>query len=123
MPSAAVIIPPSLGNLARHLNRTMSYENDRRTLDLARAALLQECAEAAANPVTHVPRAKKRAVWPMVSENAGCQPEQVAEANANCKKMGIAAEYLPSGDVMWHSAKAKRQHIRSIGLYDRGAYY
>jgi hypothetical protein len=61
--------------------------------------------------------------WPMVSENAGCQPEQVAEANANCRKMGIAAEYLPTGDVVWSSPKAKRDHIRSIGLHDRSAYY
>jgi len=61
--------------------------------------------------------------WPMVSENAGCQPEQVAEANANCRKMGIAAEYMPNGDVVWSSPKAKRDHIRSIGLHDRSAYY
>jgi hypothetical protein len=61
--------------------------------------------------------------WPMVSENAGCQPEQVAEANHNCRKMGIAAEYLPNGDVVWSSPKAKREHIRSIGLHDRSGYY
>ncbi len=61
--------------------------------------------------------------WPMVSENAGCQPEQVAEANANCRKMGINAEYLPNGDVVWNSPKGKRDHIRSIGLYDRDGYY
>ena len=61
--------------------------------------------------------------WPIVSENAGCQPEQVAEANANCRKMGIAAEYQPNGDVVWSSPQAKRDHIRSIGLHDRSAYY
>ena len=61
--------------------------------------------------------------WPIVSENAGCQPEQVAEANANFRKMGIAAEYQPNGDVVWSSPQAKRDHIRSIGLHDRSAYY
>lgn len=75
------------------------------------------------NATANKKRLKSVARWPMVSENAGCQPDQVAEANAACRKMGIGAEYLPNGDVVWSSAKAKREHIRSIGLYDRDGYY
>ena len=75
------------------------------------------------NATANKRRLKSVARWPMVSENAGCQPEQVAEANAACKRHGIAAEYLPGGDVVWSSPKAKREHIRSIGLHDRDAFH
>lgn len=67
-------------------------------------------------------RRAKLARWPMICDRAGCMPNQVEEANANCRKMGLAARYLPDGSVEYGSERAKREHLRSIGLIDRSSY-
>lgn len=68
-------------------------------------------------------RGNAHARWPLVSDNAGCQPEQVAEANAACKKMGLATRYNPEGQAIWDSAKDRRAHIKTLNLLDRDGYY
>jgi hypothetical protein len=59
-----------------------------------------------------------RAKWPMVSDRAGCMPNQVEEANENCRKMGLAARYDPAGFVHLPSARARAAHLKSIGQSD-----
>lgn len=105
---------------------------NRKVLDLSREVLsLTREFDAAAARAALVEKRKARkttggsrgrAKWPMISDRAGCMPNQVEEANANCRKMGLAARYDPEGFVHYPSAKARREHLRSIGMIDRSGY-
>ncbi len=44
----------------------------------------------------------------------GCLPNEVAEANAACKRMNIAAEYQPDGSVRYGGPEAERKHRKAI---------
>jgi hypothetical protein len=50
----------------------------------------------------------------LTSEQHGCLPHQVEEANDNCKRMNIAAEYQPDGSVRYGGVKAEREHQRAL---------
>lgn len=105
-------------------NKLTGLDDDSLSLARAFAAQLQ-----AAQVVKHKKRlhtSSRRtslARWPMVSDFAGCMPNQVEEANANLRKMKIGARYLPDGSVEWSGPQAKREHLKSIGMHDRSGFY
>jgi hypothetical protein len=76
--------------------------------------------------VVQVTRTRARGVakWPIVSENAGVMPEQVAEANESIRRAGIVGvEHTPDGSVVWSDPAARRAHLKHIGAYDKSGYY
>lgn len=66
-------------------------------------------------------RGRARSV--LVSEQAGCLPNQVAEANENCRRLGIQATYRPDGTVEYGGPKARRKHLKELGFIDRKSFY
>lgn len=85
--------------------------------------------------ISHIQRTKPKikpgrllrrgaARWPCVSENAGVMPDQVDEARAAVKRLGLqGVEYLDDGQVVWHGPEARKQHLKSIGAHDKNGYY
>lgn len=72
------------------------------------------------------PKAKPqtRARWPMVSVNAGINPEQIGELREHWRQRGvIGCDVLPNGDIVWESAAARKKDCESRGLYDRDGGY
>jgi hypothetical protein len=61
--------------------------------------------------------------WPMVSEMAGINPDQIKEYQEFDKKMGVPTEYTPDGDVVWTSRSHRKKYCEAHRLFDRNAGY
>jgi hypothetical protein len=69
-------------------------------------------------------RVGRHAKWPMVSMNAGVNPEQIPELREHWQQHGVVGcDVLPNGDVVWESRAARRKDCESRGLYDRDGGY
>lgn len=98
-------------------------QKNRTTLELARQFEAERLAVAAASPPSRV-RRTAGAKWPMVSVNAGCNPDQVEEGNRRIKERGLVGnEYLPNGDVVHTSQRAQREFLKSIGFKNKADYF
>ncbi len=63
--------------------------------------------------------------WPMESDAAGVNPEQIQEAMAADRAAGVPTEYNPrTGAVIWRDANHRKEHCRKVlGLRDRNGGY
>lgn len=62
--------------------------------------------------------------WPIKSCRGGCNPAQVAAANARLAAKGETGfRYAPDGDVIWDGPGARRRYLRDTQQYDRSGYY
>lgn len=67
---------------------------------------------------------KRNAKWPMVSINAGVNPDQVNELRDFWRQHGVTGcDVLPNGDVVWESRSARKRDCEARGLYDRDGGY
>ena len=71
---------------------------------------------------TKKPRTKAR--WPLVSVNAGVNPDQAEELREFWEEHQVTGcEVTSDGDVVWNDRKARKRDCEARGLYDRNAGY
>ena len=63
------------------------------------------------------------ALWPKVSWAAGVHPDQVDEAKAFDRKMGVPTDYTSDGEPILTSHKHRREYLKIHKLIDRSAFY
>lgn len=61
--------------------------------------------------------------WPMISEAAAINPEDVPREQARLKKRGIYTEYTPTGEPIFRSPSHRKAYCEAVGLYDRNGGY
>jgi hypothetical protein len=62
--------------------------------------------------------------WPMESDAAGVNPEQIPEAREYARSMGVPTEYNPeTGAAIFTSRDHRKRFCEASGLYDRNAGY
>lgn len=72
---------------------------------------------------THAPvRSRHGDLWPRYSEAAGVHPDQVKEAIAADKKLGVPAEYDSEGRVKFDSPSHEKRWCEAHGMYQRNSY-
>lgn len=76
-----------------------------------------------ADRVFDCPGAAAPGIWPAESIGMGVLPEQVAEATAQAKRHGIAAEYKPDGTAVVRDRTARKQLMRLKGMFDKVGGY
>lgn len=108
--------------------RKKGYVPKRKTKEITSLVIgrVVEVFDEKAGKVVQVSKSRPRGVakWPIVSENAGCMPEQVAEANESIRRAGITGvHHNPDGCVVWSDPVARRAHLKHIGAYDKSGYY
>ncbi len=57
------------------------------------------------------------------SKAMGCPAREVAEKNRELAKFKVDAKYLPNGDLVMGSRKARNQMLRLTGSFDRDASF
>lgn len=63
------------------------------------------------------------ATWPMVSDAAGCSPEQVEESREEARRNGVPTEFTKAGQAIFTSARHRKAYCEMYGLYDRNGGY
>lgn len=62
--------------------------------------------------------------WPMESDAAGINPNQIPEASEYAKKMGVPTEYnSETGAAIFTSREHRKRFCAISGLYDRNGGY
>jgi hypothetical protein len=73
-----------------------------------------------------VPGGHAPSCWPMWSDNAGVNPDQVREATEACRAHGVPTEFCKeTGQVKWEDAAHRKRYCELPGLnyYDRNGGY
>jgi len=61
--------------------------------------------------------------WPMVSESMAVAPDQIGEAVAHDRKLGVSVNYDPLGRPVFESAGQRKRYCEAHGVYDRNGGY
>ena len=62
--------------------------------------------------------------YPMKSDAAGINPDQIDEARAYDAKICVPTDYDPeTGQVIYESAGHRKRHLEAHGMYDRNGSY
>lgn len=61
--------------------------------------------------------------WPMKSVALAVHPEQVAEAQAYCRKVGVPTEFQPTGEPILRNRRHRKEVARAFGVIDRDGGY
>lgn len=62
--------------------------------------------------------------WPMESDAAGINPDQIPEAMAYNERMGVPTQYNPeTGAAIFTSREHRKRFCEISGLYDRNGGY
>ena len=70
------------------------------------------------------PRPRQHAQWPMVSSNAGVNPEEADRLRQLWQAEGITGcEVLPNGDIKYDSRYARKRDFACRGLFDKAGGY
>lgn len=67
----------------------------------------------------HAPRGHHQACWPMYSDAMGINPDGIAEATANLKKMGVPTEFTPDGRAILTGRGHRKKLAQLVGAVDR----
>lgn len=62
-------------------------------------------------------------IWPMVSEMAGINPDQIKEYQEYDKMKGVPTQYTPEGDVVFTSRSHRKKYLAAHHLHDRNGGY
>jgi hypothetical protein len=62
-------------------------------------------------------------LWPMYSDAAGCNPDQVPEMEAHSREIGIPTHFDSEGRAIFTSRKHRKKYCEAIGLFDRSGGY
>lgn len=62
--------------------------------------------------------------WPKVCDASGFNEDQYEEVKADIEQSGMTGvEALPTGQMKYHSNKARRSYLHRAGLVDRSSFY
>jgi hypothetical protein len=61
--------------------------------------------------------------WPIVSEAAAIDPEDIPKQQAILAEHGVKTEYTPTGEPIFRDRKHRKEHCEAVGLYDRNGGY
>lgn len=61
--------------------------------------------------------------WPLLSDAAGVQPDQIPEAMEHARKVGIPTDFTPDGRAIFTDRGHRKRYCEAIGLYDRSGGY
>lgn len=61
--------------------------------------------------------------WPILSDGAGVHPDQIPEAEAYNKQVGLGTKYCPgTGRAEFDSPGHRRKHLKKWGLHDNDGF-
>lgn len=63
-----------------------------------------------------------KASWPILSDGAGCHPDQIPEMSEHMRRNGVALDYTPDGRAIFTDAAQRRKALRVLGMHDRLGY-
>lgn len=77
----------------------------------------------ASNPVeTLSPRTTSLGSWPVLSDAAGCHPDQIPEFRQFLSEKGVEANYTPDGRLVMESHDHRKRCLKALGMVDRNSY-
>jgi hypothetical protein len=59
----------------------------------------------------------------MKSDACGCHPSQVGELRDEMARCGVKADVTPEGQVVFTSARHRKEYCEAMGFYDRNGGY
>lgn len=62
------------------------------------------------------------ASWPILSDAAGCLPEEVPENMEHARRCGVALNYAADGRPIFESPRHRKQALKALGMHDRDGY-
>jgi len=57
--------------------------------------------------------------WPMESDALGVNPEQIAEAEAHSREIGIPTRFTKEGCAVFESPQHRKRYAEALGYFDR----
>ena len=57
--------------------------------------------------------------WPMYSDAAGVNPEQIPEATRHARNVGVPTDFTSDGRAIFTSPHHRKRYCEAHGLYDR----
>jgi hypothetical protein len=63
-----------------------------------------------------------KASWPIMSEGAGCHPEQIPEMSEFMRRNGVNLDYTSDGRAIFTDAAQRRKALKALGMHDRSGY-
>jgi hypothetical protein len=63
------------------------------------------------------------ATWPVLSDAAGVHPKDIAAARVKSLRDGVPTDFTTDGRVVFRTPQHKRAYLKSIGMFDKSAYY
>ena len=63
------------------------------------------------------------ACWPMASDAAGVNPDQIKEAMEGARKAGVPTEFNRDGQAIFTSREHRKRYCKALGFYDRSGTY
>ncbi len=61
--------------------------------------------------------------WPMASDNLGVSPDQIAEAEAHSREIGIPTHFDAEGCAILTSPSHRKRYAEALGFFDRNGGY
>lgn len=59
--------------------------------------------------------------WPLLSDAAGVNPDQIGQAREYAAKVGVPTEFTRDGRAILTSAEHRKRYCEAHGLFDRNA--
>jgi hypothetical protein len=63
-----------------------------------------------------------KASWPILSEGAGCHPDQIPEMSEMMRRNGVNLDFTSDGRAVFTDAAQRRRALRVLGMHDRDGY-
>jgi hypothetical protein len=66
---------------------------------------------------------KVQAQWPILSDAAGCHPDQIEDYKKHLSDRGVPTDFTPDGRMVFRDRSHRRRVLKAIGYVDRSSYY
>jgi len=63
-----------------------------------------------------------KASWPILSDGAGCHPDQIPEMSEFMRRRGVNLDYTSDGRAIFTDAAQRRRALKVLGMHDRSGY-
>lgn len=60
--------------------------------------------------------------WPMASDAAGVNPDQIKEATEGARKAGVPTEFNREGQAIFTDNNHRRRYLKHMGWVDRSSF-
>lgn len=61
--------------------------------------------------------------WPMLSDALGVNPDQISEAEAHSRSIGIPTHFTADGRAILESPGHRKRYAEALGFFDRNGGY